>query len=119
MVRPLGSRLFPDDPELDCELVQILLGGIVIVSPKPMGACWLALELWDWLDLDWFWSPRLPPSRQGTRWLNVLKTLATYRLIDPGRVAAASALESSQCPGESARRGRGGGPERNPVSLPR
>ena len=28
-------------------------------------------------------SPRLPPSRQGTRWLDILKTLACYRLIDP------------------------------------
>jgi hypothetical protein len=28
------------------------------------------------------WVPRLPPSRQGRRWLNVLKTLGTYRLID-------------------------------------
>jgi hypothetical protein len=35
-------------------------------------------------DLDDFWSPRLPASRQGTRWLNVLKTLVAYRLIDPG-----------------------------------
>jgi transposase len=26
----------------------------------------------------------MPASRQGTRWLNVLKTLAAYRLIDPG-----------------------------------
>ncbi len=34
--------------------------------------------------LDAFWQPRLPPSRNGTRWLNVLKTLVAYRLIDPG-----------------------------------
>ena len=27
---------------------------------------------------------RLPASRQGTRWLNVLETLVVYRLIDPG-----------------------------------
>ena len=48
------------------------------------GACWLAGELWDLLQLDAFWQPRLPPSRKGTRWLNVLKTLVAYRLIDPG-----------------------------------
>jgi hypothetical protein len=24
------------------------------------------------------------PSREGTRWLNVLKTLVAYRVIDPG-----------------------------------
>ena len=29
------------------------------------GACWLALTLWDRLELDRFWEPRLAPSRQG------------------------------------------------------
>ncbi len=33
---------------------------------------------------DRFWGPRLPPSRQGTRWLDVLKVQVCYRLIDPG-----------------------------------
>jgi hypothetical protein len=42
------------------------------------------MELWNRLKLDEFWSLRLPPSREGTRWLNVLKTLVVYRLIDPG-----------------------------------
>jgi transposase len=36
------------------------------------------------LPFDEFWAPRLPPSREGTRWLNVLKTLVCYRLLDPG-----------------------------------
>jgi hypothetical protein len=79
--------IFPDDraaPELDCEVVQIRLSELSLHRPRQRGACWLALELWVRLDLDGFWSPRLPPSRQGTRWLNVLKRLATYRLIDPG-----------------------------------
>ena len=40
--------------------------------------------MWDRLDLDRFWGPRLLPSRQGTRWLDVLKILVCYRLIDPG-----------------------------------
>lgn len=52
--------------------------------PRQWGACWLALELWRQLDLDSFWSGRLPPSREGTPWLKVLKTLVAYRLIDPG-----------------------------------
>ena len=34
--------------------------------------------------LDDFRSPRLPASWEGTRWLDVLKTLVAYRLIDPG-----------------------------------
>ena len=79
--------IFPDDrsaPELACEVVQIRLSELSLHQPRQWGACWLALKLWEQLDLDGFWSPRLPPSRQGTRWLNVLKTLRTYRLIDPG-----------------------------------
>src|SRR5205807_6397505 len=48
------------------------------------GACWLACQLWDRLRLAEFWSDKLPASRQGTRWLNVFKTLVCYRLIDPG-----------------------------------
>ena len=36
------------------------------------------------MELDRFWGPRLPVSRQGTRWLDVLKTQVCYQLIDPG-----------------------------------
>ena len=57
---------------------------LVLSRPRQWGACWLTLKLWDELALDDFWTDRLPPSREGTSWLNVLKTLVTYRLIDPG-----------------------------------
>lgn len=40
--------------------------------------------MWRDLQLDEFWRPRLPASREGIEWLQVLQTLATYRLIDPG-----------------------------------
>ena len=69
-------RLFPDDrvaPELDCEVVRIRLGDLALHRPRQWGACWLACRLWDQLQLDLFWSARLRPSRQGTRWLNVFK----------------------------------------------
>ena len=36
------------------------------------------------VESDEFWSARLPPSRKGTRWVNVLKTLVCYQLLDPG-----------------------------------
>jgi hypothetical protein len=52
--------------------------------PRQWGACWLACELWDQVALDAFWSDRLGCSRQGTRWLNVFKTLVCYQLIEPG-----------------------------------
>ena len=79
--------LFAEDreaPELACETVRVKVGELAVRRPRQWGACWLALELWGRLELDRFWGPRLPVSRQGTRWLDVLKTLATYRLVDPG-----------------------------------
>ncbi len=79
--------LFPEDraaPPLDCDVVHVRLSGLRLRRPRQWGGCWLACHLWDQLQLDEFWAPRLPPSRQATRWLNVLKTLVAYRLIDPG-----------------------------------
>jgi Transposase DDE domain len=79
--------LFPEDraaPPLDCDVVHVRLSGMRLRRPRQWGACWLACHLWDQLELDEFWAARLPPSREGTRWLNVLKTLVSYRLIDPG-----------------------------------
>jgi transposase len=79
--------LFPEEraaPVLDCDVVHVRLSGLRLRRPRQWGACWLACYLWDQLQLDEFWSSRLAVSRQGTRWLNVLKTLVSYRLIDPG-----------------------------------
>ena len=79
--------LFADDraaPEGLGEAVQVRLKDFELHRPRQWGACWLALDLWEQLQLDAFWQGRLPPSRKGTSWLNVLKTLTCYRLIDPG-----------------------------------
>jgi len=79
--------IFPDDrcvPEVGCEVVQVRLRELSVRRARQWGACWLACEIWSWLSLDAFWAPRLEPSRKGTNWLNVLKTLVCYRLIDPG-----------------------------------
>jgi len=80
--------LFPEDRceavAPDESVVRLRLSQLRLLRPRQWGACWLACHLWDQLRLDDFWSPRLPASRQGTRWLNVLKTLVTYRLVDPG-----------------------------------
>jgi transposase len=78
---------FPEDrtppPEIS-NPVQIRLNQMALRRPRQWGGCWLALELWNQLGLDSFWHPLLPASRKGTRWLNVLKTLVCYRLVDPG-----------------------------------
>ncbi len=85
---PRQMAIFPHDREppaaLDCEVVQVRLAELELHRPRQWGACWLAHELWKQLDFDAFWAPRLLPSRQGTRWLNVFKTLVFYQLIDPG-----------------------------------
>lgn len=83
--RPIA--LFPSDrkaPLMDCDVVQIRLSELTLHRPRQWGGCWLALSLWSQLKFDEFWASRLPPSRKGTSWLNVLKTLVCYRLIDPG-----------------------------------
>jgi transposase len=71
-------------PDLDQATVQVKLRELQLHRPRRWGACWLACELWDQVALDAFWSDRLGCSRQGTRWLNVFKTLVCYQLIEPG-----------------------------------
>lgn len=76
---PAGSM-----PADDIDAIGVCLSELSLRRPRQWGACWLALDLWQQLELDSFWRPRLRPSREGTPWLKVLKTLVAYRLIDPG-----------------------------------
>ena len=48
------------------------------------GACWLALSLWQELQLDGFWQERLGVNHKGTRWDLVLFVLVADRLLSPG-----------------------------------
>jgi hypothetical protein len=85
--RPRQLTLFPEGrsvPVPESEVVEVRLGSLEVRRPRQWGGCWLACHLWDHLRLDEFWSERLLPSRKGTRWLNVFKTLVVYRLLDPG-----------------------------------
>jgi hypothetical protein len=79
--------LFPEDRpvEIDDEhVVQIRLKEVELRRPRQWGACWLACQLYEQLDLDKFWAERLPPSRKGTRWDLIIQALSCYRLMDPG-----------------------------------
>jgi len=76
---PAGSM-----PADDVDAIGVRLSELRLERPRQWGACWLSCVLWQQLDLDSFWRPRLPPSREGTPWLQVLQTLVAYRLIDPG-----------------------------------
>jgi len=86
--QPRTLSLFPEDrceallP--DTSIVRLKLSQVRLCRPRQWGACWLALTLWRELQLDQFWAERLPASRKGTRWDDVLFVLAAYRLLAPG-----------------------------------
>lgn len=86
--RPRTLALFPEDrcegvlP--DASIVRLKLTQVRLSRPRQWGACWLAVKLWEELRLDGFWADRLPASRKGTRWDQVLLVLVAYRLIAPG-----------------------------------
>jgi hypothetical protein len=86
--RPRTMALFPEDrcvaAASDTSVVQLRLSDMRLCRPRQWGACWLAGQLWQALQLDTFWADRLPPSRKGTRWDQVLQVLVSYRLIAPG-----------------------------------
>jgi len=64
--------------------VQVRLNEMQLHHPRQWGACWLACVLYELLGLNEFWASRLPDSREGTCWRQILQTLVCYRLIDPG-----------------------------------
>jgi hypothetical protein len=71
--------LFPEDR---CEaivgddsVVRFKLAQLRLERPRQRGGCWLELKLWLELGLHGFWSARLPPTRKGTRFDQVLAVL--------------------------------------------
>jgi DDE family transposase len=86
--RPRTLALFPEDRcegvLADASVVRLKLSQVRLSRPRQWGACWLAVRLWEELQLDRFWAARLPASRKGTRWDQVLLVLVAYRLIASG-----------------------------------
>jgi transposase len=86
--RPRTLSLFPEDRceglLSDGSIIRLKLSQLRLHRPRQWGACWLVLRLWQELQLDRFWAERLPTSRKGTRWDQVLLVLVAYRLIAPG-----------------------------------
>lgn len=80
------SLFSSDRPGVDADKtdsVCVVLSGFSLRRPRQWGACWAFHRLWEELELDRFWRDRLPASRKGTCWLDVLKVLCANRLIDP------------------------------------
>ena len=86
--RPRTLSLFPEDRCVglvpDASVVGVKLSELRLERPRQWGACWLALSLWQELQLDRFWQERLPANRKGTRWDLILFVLVAYRLLSPG-----------------------------------
>jgi hypothetical protein len=89
--RPHSARTIALFPEDRCEavvgeedVVRLRLSQLRLERPRKWGGCWLALQLYQELRLDAFWTERLLPSRKGTRWDLVLLILVVYRLLSPG-----------------------------------
>jgi transposase len=79
--------LFPEDrpvPADAIDSVQVKLSEMKLERARPYGNCWLGCELWRQLQLDRFWSEKLPQGRENVAWPQVLELLAVNRLIDPG-----------------------------------
>ena len=86
--QPVRLALFPADRAVrehavECG-VQVRLRDFFIRQPRHWGACWLFLELGRELPLDRFWKERLPDSRAGPGWVQVLTVLCACRWIAPG-----------------------------------
>jgi hypothetical protein len=85
--KPREISLFPEDRKVqsnDHDVIHVRVNQLRLQRPRQWGACWMTMLLWDQLQLDRYWAAKLPPSREGTRWLNILKILVCYRLIAPG-----------------------------------
>jgi transposase len=79
--------LFPEDRPIPADAidsVQVKLSEMKLERARPYGNCWLGCELWRQLQLDRFWSERLPRGRESVAWPQVLELLVVNRLIDPG-----------------------------------
>src|SRR5271165_2241087 len=76
---PQTIALFPEDrceaAAADQAVVRLRLSRLELRRPRQWGACWLALKLWQELRLDRFFAARLPASRKGTRWEEILFVL--------------------------------------------
>ena len=84
-ITPLS--LFPEDRAIPADAidsVQVKLGEMKLERARPYGNCWLGCELWQQLQLDRFWSEKLPQGREGVAWPQVLELLVVNRLIEPG-----------------------------------
>ena len=79
--------LFPEDRPVPADAIdsmRVRLSEMKLERARSYGNCWLGCELWRQLELDQFWSEKLPQGRESVSWAQVLQLLVVNRLIDPG-----------------------------------
>jgi transposase len=79
--------LFAEDrpvPADAIDSVQVKLSEMKLERARPYGNCWLGCELWGQLQMDRFWTEKLPQGRESVAWAQVLELLVVNRLIEPG-----------------------------------
>jgi hypothetical protein len=84
-------KLFPSEveaPDDDPNVARVLLNKVRLERARQLGACLLALELWQRLGLDKFWEGLLDAAVADVPWSRVAAVLAINRLCAPGRELA-------------------------------
>ena len=124
-VQDAGTRrqvaLFPAGsmPVDDVDAIGVRLSELSLRRPRQWGACWLALQLWQQLELDSFWRPRLRPSREGTAVAEGAQDAGGLPAHRPGLgMAAAPPVVRRQRDGRPAGLGLRAGREEHAVPLP-
>ena len=81
----------------DVDAIGVRLSELSLRRPCQSGACWLPPQLWQQLELDSFWRPRLARAQGNTPRLKLLKTLVTPNLLNGKRDANADTVVECRC----------------------
>jgi transposase len=73
----------PVRPE-EVDAIEVKLSQMELRRPRAFGNCWLGCEIWRLLELDCFWSEKLPEGREAVAWHKVIELLTVHRLVAPG-----------------------------------
>jgi transposase len=68
----------------EVDAIEVKLSQMELRRPRAFGNCWLGCEVWRLLELDRFWSEKLPEGREGVAWHKVIELLTVQRLVAPG-----------------------------------
>ena len=80
-------KLFPaqvEPPRDDPQVARVLLNKVRLERTREFGSCWLGLQLWKQLGLDWFFEDVVDDQEADVAWSRMAAVLAINRLCAPG-----------------------------------